>query len=251
VPEQALYVTADENVIDLHAEAQYRVSDPMRYRFGTEAPDDVLSAIVRARLVQAMASRPIDLVYTNERAEVEALLLEGVRRDADAAALGVDVLAVRLLDVHAPATVHDAFRDVASAHEDRLTTIHQANEYAAGVVAVARGEAARLLGEADASSSQRLADAQGAASAFTALAAEHKHAPRITEDRLYLEAAERVLPGARKIIRSMAGTVKGYELWLRSSGAPTVFPPPSVTSAPNPVPGGPSSQPFQPQPGGR
>jgi membrane protease subunit HflK len=223
--EEALYVTADENVIDLHAEAQYRIANPVRYRLGVESPADVLSALVRARLVEAMASRPIDFVYTNDRAEVEGWLLQHVRRDVDQAGLGVDVLAVRLLDVHAPAAVHDAFRDVASAHEDRLTTIHQANEYAAGLVAVARGEAERAIGEADAYASQRLAQATGAASAFTALAAEHKRAPRLTEDRLYFETAERVLPGARKIVRSTAGAAKGYELWLRGNGRPTVFPP--------------------------
>ena len=223
--DQSLYVTADENVIDLHAEAQYRISDPVRFRLGVEAPAEVLFGLVRARLVEAMASRPIDFVYTNDRAEVENWLLERVRHDVEEAALGIDVLAVRLLDVHAPASVHDAFRDVASAHEDRLTTIHQANEYAAGVGAVARGEAARLVAEAEGQASQRLADAAGAASAFTALAAEHKRAPRLTEDRLYLEAAERVLPGARKIIRPTAGTAKGYELWLRGNGAPIVFPP--------------------------
>jgi len=229
VLEEALYVTADENVIDLHAEAQYRVADPVRYLLGVANPADMLSALVRARLVEAMASRSIDLVYTNDRAEVEAALLDRVRRDVAEARLGIDVLGVRLLDVHAPAAVHDAFRDVASAHEDRLTTIHQANEYAVGVVAVARGEAARLIAEAEAGATERVAQAEGAASAFKALAAEHRRAPRLTEERLYLEAAERVLPGARKIVRA---TARGYELWLRSEGRAALFPPAPPRVAP-------------------
>jgi HflK protein len=237
VQEEALYVTADENVIDLHAEAQYRIADPIRYRLGAQAPADVFSALLRARLVEAMASRPIDVVYTNDRAEVEGTLLERVRHDVDQAALGMEVLAVRLLDVHAPAAVHDAFRDVASAHEDRLKTIHQANEYATGLVAVARGEAERLIGEAEGRASERLAQAAGAAYAFTALAAEHRRSPRLTEDRLYLETAERVLPGARKIVRPPTGATGGYELWLRGSGASIVFPS-SQGSAPSAPPEG-------------
>ena len=232
VMEEALYVTADENVIDLHVEVQYRVADPVRYRLGVEAPGPVLSAFVRGRLVEAMARAPIDLVYTNDRATVESWLLERVRRDADQAALGVEVLGLRLLDVHAPAAVHDAFRDVASAHEDRLRVIHEANGYAAGVIAVARGEATRVIAEAEGQASERLAQTAGAASAFKALAAEHRRSPRITEDRLYLEACERVLPGARKVVRSAAGTAKGYELWLRTDGVPTLFAPP-----PSAVPG--------------
>jgi len=235
VLEEALFVTADENVIDLHAEVQYRVADPVPYQLAVEAPADVLAALVRARLVEAMAGRPIDLVYTNDRAEVEATLLGRVRRDAKEVGLGVDVLGVRLLDVHAPLTVHDAFRDVASAHEDRLTTIHQATEYATGLVTVARGEAERLIAMAKADATQRVALAEGRAEAFAALAAEHRRAPRLTEDRLYLEAAERVLPAVRKVIRSTTNT-HGYELWLRGGTSPIVFPPapgsPSLPAAP-------------------
>ena len=245
VPEEAFYVTADENVIDLHAEAQYRLSDPVRFRLRVEAPADVLSGFLRARLVEAMAGRSIDLVYTNDRAEVEGWLLERVRNDVDRAGLGVHVLGVRLLDVHAPASVHDAFRDVASAHEDRLTTIHQANEYAVSVVAVARGEAERLIGEADAQAGQRLAQAAGAAAAFRALAAEHRRAPRLTEERLYLESAERVLPGTRKVVRPTGPAAKGYELWLRGKAA-TVFPPPGGSPPSAPAPGSRPSSPGVP-----
>jgi hypothetical protein len=243
--EEALYVTADENVIDLHAEAQYRIADPVRYRLGVETPPEVLSALVRARLVEAMARRPIDLVYTSDRAEVEEWLLRHVRDDVDKDMLGIDVLAVRLLDVHAPASVHDAFRDVASAHEDRLRTIHEANAYAAGVVAVARGEAARLVAGAEGQASERRAEATGRAAAFRALAEEHGRAPRLTEERLYLESAERILPGARKIIRSTGGG-KGYELWLRDGGTPAVFPPPPAVRSPGAAPNARSSQPALP-----
>jgi len=232
VPEEAFYLTADENVIDLHAEVQYRIADPVLYRLGVAAPDELVAASVRARLVEAMAARPIDLVYTNDRVDVETWLIGRVRADAENMGLGVQIIGVRLLDVHAPGAVHDAFRDVASAHEDRLKTIHQANEYAAGVVAVARGEAERIVSQAEAESAERLALASGNAKAFAELAAEHKRAPGLTETRLYLEAAERVLPGARKLIRTGGRASKGYELWLRESGAPIVFPP--VVSAPSP-----------------
>ncbi len=230
VPTEAFYLTADENVIDLHAEVQYRIDDPVRYRLEVAAPDEVVAGCVRARLVEAMATRPIDLVYTNGRVDVEAWLLEQVNRDAEAVGLGVHILKVRLLDVHAPATVHDAFRDVASAHEDRLTTIHQANQYAASLVAVARGEAEQVISQAQAESVERLALASGNAKAFEALAAEHKRSPELTEERLYLEAAERVLPGARKLVRP-SGAAKGYEFWFRGNGAPILFPPGAAASS--------------------
>jgi len=229
----------------VHAEAQYRVADPVRFVLGAETPAEVLGALVRARLLEAMASRPIDLVYTNDRAEVEGWLLQHVRRDVERSALGIDVLAVRLLDVHAPASVHDAFRDVASAHEDRLTTIHEANEYAAGVVAVARGEAARVVAEAEGEASERLARAVGAGSAFKALAAEHGRSPRLTDDRLSLETAERALSGARKIIRPAGGAAKAYELWLRRDVGATGYSPPALAPPASAVPSPPAVPPWR------
>jgi membrane protease subunit HflK len=222
--DEALHLTADENVVDLRAEAQYRVRDAVRYRLGVEAPDDVLAALARARLVEAMAGRPIDSVYTDTRAAVERWLLRRVRHDAEMAHLGIEVVAVRLLDVHAPAAVHDAFRDVASAHEDRLTTIHLANEYAASIVAVGRGDAARITAEAEGFAAERRARAKGDANAFAALATAHRQSPRATEDRLYIEAAERVLPGARKIVRPAGGTAASVDLWLRGGPSAELFP---------------------------
>jgi HflK protein len=235
VSDEALYLTADENVIDLHAEVQYRVSDPVRYRLGVEKPDEVISGLTRGRLVEAMANRSIDLVYTNDRAEVEAWLLDHIRTDVAGLELGVEVLGVRLLDVHAPVNVHDAFRDIASAAEDRQTTIHRANQYAVGIEAVARGEAERTVLTAQGQADVRIAEATGNASAFKALAAEHARAPRLTEDRMYIETAERVLPGVRKVIRSAKGELKGYELWLRRDATPLVFPP-AAGAAPAPAP---------------
>ncbi|MCW5893023.1 MAG: SO_0444 family Cu/Zn efflux transporter [bacterium] len=227
-PEATLYVTADENLIDIHAEVQYRAADPVRFRLEVEDPDAVLGAVTRAQLLQAMALHPIDATYTRDRAEVETWLLGRVRADAERLGLGLSIVSVRLLDVHAPDTVHEAFRDVASAHEDRLTTIHQATEYANGVVAVARGEAEKLVAESQAWAMQRLVQAHGDSYRFLALAEVHQQAPALTEARLYVETAERVLPGARKVIRATDDGPQGYELWLRGEGmgqpAPAIGP---------------------------
>ncbi len=225
VLEESIVVTGDENVIDLRTEVQYRVADAARVRLGIEDAEAMLARFARARLVEAMAGRAIDRIYTDARREVEAALLAGVRADTESVGLGLAVLAVRLLDVHAPTAVHDAFRDVASAHEDRITTQHRAREYAVGVVALARGEAERSIAEAQAQAATRVAAAAGAAAAFRALAGEHRRAPEALEQRLQIESAERVLPGVRKIVRPTRGPNPGLELWARDAATP--FPPPS------------------------
>ena len=233
-----LYVTADENLIDVRAAVHFRAGDPAAFQLGVEDPEELLAAIARSELLQAVTHYPIDQLYTRVRAEVEQRLLERVRSESTALRLGVEVLAVRLIDVHAPTMVHDAFRDVASAREDRETTIHQASEYAIGTVAMARGEAERRVEEARAWSLSRRARAEADAKRFLSLNAAHDRAPALTEVRLLLETAERVLPGARKVIRSAVGGPRGYELWLRadaatviSSAAPAAVPPAPVPAA--------------------
>ena len=55
---------------------------------------------------------------------------------------------MRLLYVHPPTEVHDAFRDVASAQEDKLRTINRAQTFAVEDVNQAQGEAAAMIEEA-------------------------------------------------------------------------------------------------------
>ena len=50
---------------------------------------------------------------------------------------------MRLLYVHPPEEVHDAFRDVASAQEDKLRTINRAETFAVEKVNQAAGRGGR------------------------------------------------------------------------------------------------------------
>jgi HflK protein len=231
-PDVPLYVTADENLIDVRAAVHFRVREPAAFALGSEDTEGLLAAVTRAELASAMAAHPIDLLYTRVRADAQARLLERVRAEAERLDLGVDVLAVRLIDVHAPFMVHDAFRDVASAREDRETTIHQASEYAAGVVAIARGEAEKRVADARGWALGRLSRARADAERFLALTAVHRRAPALTEARLYLETAERVLPGARKVVRATVSGPRGYELWLRAGDPGLVRPGPEPAGPP-------------------
>jgi membrane protease subunit HflK len=110
-------------------------------------------------------------------------------------------------------------------YDDRLNFFHWAVEYAGVVVPVARCEAEKTVDEAKASALERRVRAESDAARFLALSAAHRTAPETTETRMYIETAERVLPGARKVIRSARGGPQGYELWLRGDGAPVVPPP--------------------------
>ena len=114
---------------------------------------------------------------------------------------GIEILSVRLLYVHPPDAVHDAFRDVASAQEDKLRTINLANVFAVEKINQAKGEAAAMTEAAAAFKEQRIAAATSDANAFALRLDAYRRAPELTKFRLQIETLEDVLPGVRKFVR--------------------------------------------------
>ena len=77
-----------------------------------------------------------------------------VQASLDKYGAGIEVISVRLLYVHPPGAVHDAFRDVASAQEDKLRMVNRANIFAVEKVNQAKGEAAAMVEQALAAKDQ-------------------------------------------------------------------------------------------------
>jgi len=114
------------------------------------------------------------------------------------------VVAVQLQDVHPPKAVVDAFKDVASAREDKIRFINEAEAYANDIVPKARGRSAAILNEAEAYREQVSRRAKGGADRFSALRTEYDKAKDVTRERLYIEGMEALLanPDLEKIIMS-------------------------------------------------
>ena len=109
------------------------------------------------------------------------------------------MLAVRLLYVHPPDAVHEAFRDVASAQEDKLRTINLANVFAVEKVNQAKGEAAAMTEAAAAFKDQRIAAAAADAEAFALRLDAYRRAPELTKFRLQIETLGRRAAGRAEV----------------------------------------------------
>jgi membrane protease subunit HflK len=113
---------------------------------------------------------------------------------------GVIVVAVQLQDVSPPKQVIDAFKDVASAKEDKNRMINEAEGYRNDVIPKARGEAQAMIREAEGFRESRIKRAEGDVAKFKAIVKEYNKAKDVTKERLYLEAMEEILPGIDKYI---------------------------------------------------
>jgi membrane protease subunit HflK len=107
---------------------------------------------------------------------------------------------VQLQDVDPPEAVAGAFKDVASAKEDKNRRINEAQSYENNVLPKAKGEARKMVLQAEAYAQARIDRAKGDAERFKAMLQEYRKAKNVTKKRLYIEAMEDVLPGIQKYI---------------------------------------------------
>jgi HflK protein len=220
--EEALFLNGDENIVDTKATVQYRVLDPARYRYGFQDPDATIQAQAIAELLEVLAGRNIDGFYTDRRQEAEKTVEEGIRRRVSALDLGIEIVHFGILSVHAPAEVHAAFRDVASAQEDKQREIDIAYRYLDETVNLARGEAAARVEEAQSVSTSAVLRAEGDSQSLRERIAAYRQRPNGTRRRLYLETVEDVLSRGKKIIQPGWKGSGSVDLWISNQGGAPV-----------------------------
>ena len=171
---------------------------------------------------EVIGNSQIDSAITDGKLKIQSEATQLLQTVLDRYASGILVLAVQLQDVHPPHDVIDAFKDVASAREDKSRIINEAEAYRNELLPKARGQSAAMGNEAAAYSATRVRTAEGDASRFDALRVEHDKAPKVTEQRLYYEAIEDILANAgEKVLMDnpAAGRALPY-LTLPGLGAP-------------------------------
>ena len=213
-PEEPFLLTGDANLIDLRWAVQYRVKDAVAFAFNLAEPDVFVRGVSQAALRDVIARSGIEAIYTSERSGVERQVRQAIQAVLDKTVSGVEILSFHLLYVHPPSEVHDAFRDVASAQEDKLRTINRANIFAVESVNQAKGEAAAMMEQALAFKEQQILHAQGDAASFLLRLSAYRDAPELTKFRLQVETIEQTLPGMQKFIRPGAGEMKDFDMWL-------------------------------------
>jgi membrane protease subunit HflK len=198
--DESLIFTGDENIIDINTVIQYRVKDPMKYVLNLENPSLTVSAYAQESLRRVVGITGIDQLLTTDRIPIEADVAARLQDLLDESDSGIHVIGVKLQDVHPPVEVVGAFREVASAREDKNRMVNQAAAYRDSLVPEARGRAAELVADAEGEKTESIERATGEASRFVAMVEEyHKHRD-VTEFRMYLETMETVLPGLEKFI---------------------------------------------------
>ena len=204
VPEESLMLTGDENIVDVQFIVQYQIKDARNYLFNISQPEKTIKDAAEAAMREVIGYNRIDSALTTGKLSIQNDTRKLLQEILDRYMSGMNVLAVQLQDVHPPKQVIDAFKDVASAKEDKSRFINEAEAYRNDLIPKTRGEVASILNKAEAYKESVIRKSKGESSRFLALLREYEKAKDITKKRMYLETMEEIMasPQVEKLILS-------------------------------------------------
>ena len=229
VPEEALMLTGDENIIDINFSVFWRIRDAGAFLFNTRNPEETVKSAAESMMRQVIGRTPIQPALTEARARIEQDVATGTQAILDQYGAGVEVTQVQLQRVDPPAAVIDSFRDVQRANTDAERVRNEAESYRNDIIPRARGDAARLTAEAEGSRQANIAEASGQAARFLSVYQAYTVAKDVTLKRLYIETMQELLTRTPSIIvdDKLQGIVPFLPLDpARIPGAPASAPPP-------------------------
>jgi len=201
-------LTADEQYVFIDIVVQYRRSDPVLYSFEVEDPDITLQDVTESALRGVVGTSSLEELIGERREQIPARTMEELQSTLAnyGEGTGLTVTSINLNVVDYPKSVQEAVDDTQKARNDRDRIELEANTYRNDIIPRARGQAQRILQDAEAYRDRLIANAQGDAARFEALLAEYQKAPRVTRDRLYIEAIEQVYSRSAKVIIDTDGS---------------------------------------------
>jgi len=193
-------VTGDLNAALVEWVLQYRISDPVKFLFEVREPSETLRYVSESVMREVVGDRTVDEVITIGRQEIETEALAKMQALSSKYAMGISIDQVQLKNINPPQPVQASFNEVNQAQQEKEKLINEARRDYNKVIPLAEGEKDQRIREADGYRLKRINEAQGDVARFSALLAEYRKAPEVTQRRIYLETLQEVMPGIQSKI---------------------------------------------------
>ena len=234
VPEEATTVVGDENFVAVTMVIHFVDKDPVAYLFATVDPPALVKALAEAALRDTAGRATAEATLTTGRAATERSVREYLQQRLDACGAGIEVQSVRLQDVHPPIELVDAYRDVASAIEEKSRVINEAEGYRNEQLPLARGAAVNAVMVATGARDTKIADSAGKAERFAATVRPLGAQRAAHAERFYLELMEEILPSQQLYVvdRRSKGQIYLLNERLKTLLGPAAQPAPARPTIP-------------------
>ncbi len=209
---ESLMLTDDENIIDLQFAVQYNLKNENDYlfnnRFNSKADrpeEDSVRGIAETSIREVVGKSKMDYALYEGREDI-ALRAKKLMQDVlDRYQSGINVISVTMQNAQPPEQVQAAFDDAVKAGQDLEKQKNEGQAYANDVIPKARGNASRLLAEAEGYKLRVENEAKGNASRFEQVLAQYNKAPEVTRKRLYIDMQEQVMSSVSKVVVDQKG----------------------------------------------
>jgi membrane protease subunit HflK len=199
-PNEALMLTADENIVDLQFSVQYKVKDPVAWVFNNREPVDTVRGAAETAVRELVGRSTMDALLFEGRDKLALEAQRMIQQMLERYKMGADVTGVTVQSLAAPEQLAAAFEETVKAQEDRTRVRSEAQAYADDVIPQAKGKAERMRQDAEGYRATAVNTAEGNAARFNQVVAEYAKAPGVTRDRMYIDTMQQIFSSTSKVM---------------------------------------------------
>lgn len=209
--DESLMITSDYNFVNVDFFVEYRFSDPVKAIYASKQPVEILKNTSMSCIRNVIGSYPVDDVLTTGKNEIQSTIKTMILEKLEAQDLGIQLVNITIQDSEPPtAEVMEAFKAVETAKQGKETTLNNANKYRNEQIPQAEAQADAIIKNAEAQKTKRINEATAQVARFNAMYEEYIKNPSVTQQRMFYETMEEVLPDLKVIINSPNGDVQTF-----------------------------------------
>ena len=207
VESESSMITGDYNIVNVDFFVEYKISDPVKYLYASEAPKEVLRNLIQSQVRNVVGSSTVDATLTDGKAGIQAQVKNLVAQILQEYDIGLVLVDVRIQDAEPPTKeVTEAFKAVETAKQRAETIINEAKAYQNAKLPEAQANADKLIQNAQYLKQKRINEALQQVAIFEAMYKEYALNPSITRSRMYYEALSEILPGVKVYVNTGSGS---------------------------------------------
>ncbi|MCB1680434.1 MAG: FtsH protease activity modulator HflK [Rhodospirillales bacterium] len=198
--DESLMLTADRNIVNLQMTLQWNIKSAEDYIFNINDPDQTIKKVAESAIREVVGQTDMFPIITTARAGLATEAKEIIQKNLDEYKSGVNITQVLIQKAEVHPEVQNAFQDVQSAKQDADDTENKAQAQREDILPKARGQAIKIVQDAEAYKQSKIARAQGDAERFKSIYSAYQTGKDVTKERIFIETMEEVFKNANKII---------------------------------------------------
>lgn len=199
--DNGIMITSDFNLLNIDFYLEYRVSDPIAYKYNSADPEQILLNVALADIRTVVSNYTVDEAMTTSKGQIQADIKDAMIKDLEERQIGLTVVNITVQDSEPPtADIIAAFKSVETAKQGADTAKNNALQYQNSEIPNASAEADKIIQTAEANKSARIAEAEGQVKRFNQMYDQYIQFPLVTKRRMFYEKIEEILPNCKIII---------------------------------------------------